>query len=348
MSNLYQLFQARFEEHGAKVLLETERRAYTGAELDAAVAAYAAALAGLGLRAGERLAAQVEKSAENLLLYLACLRLGAVYLPLNTAYQPAEVAYFLGDAQPRILAAAPERRAALEGVAKQAGVRLVTLGAAGEGELAGLAAEAAARPHTAIAGRDDGDLAVICYTSGTTGRSKGAMITHGNLASNARTLVELWGFSADDTLLHALPLYHIHGLFVALHCAFLSGARTVLQARFAPAAVLERLPQCSVMMGVPTFYTRLLAEPALDAARCRNTRLFISGSAPLLADTFKAFEARTGKRILERYGMTETGMISSNPLHGERRAGTVGLPLPGVAVRITGDDGDPLPAGQRG
>jgi malonyl-CoA/methylmalonyl-CoA synthetase len=292
-------------------------------------------------------AVQAEKSVELVFLYLACLQRGAVYLPLNTAYQPSELAYFLGDAEPRLFVVDPQRRAQLAELASaNRSVRMVSLGAEGEGELAAAAASAA--PLHSIVERSDDDLAAICYTSGTTGRSKGAMISHGNLASNAAALVQTWGFSAEDVLLHALPVYHVHGLFVALHCAFLSGARMLFQERFAPERVIPRLADATVMMGVPTYYTRLLADPRFDAAACRGMRLFISGSAPLLADTFDAFAERTGHCILERYGMTETGMIASNPLHGERIAGTVGKPLPGVGLRIADNDGAELPAGEVG
>ncbi len=339
MSNLYSDFAEIFRRNADRVLIASERGNFTGGQIDAAVAAYAGALLEAGAVPGERVAVQVEKSVDNVFLYLACLRLGAVYLPLNLAYQPAELAYFIGDALPRLLIADPARRSDLQAiVAKSPGTQLLTLGAEGTGDLAERAA--LATPAHSIVDRADDDLAAICYTSGTTGRSKGAMITHGNLASNACALVSLWGFGASDVLLHALPLFHIHGLFVALHCAFLSGAKTLLLNRFAPAEVIAGLGEATVMMGVPTFYTRLLVEPAFDAGCCGSIRLFISGSAPLLADTFQEFEQRTGHRILERYGMTETGMISSNPLTGQRRPATVGLPLPGVGVRIVDGDGE--------
>jgi len=223
---------------------------------------------------------------------------------------------------------------------------MLTLGTTGDGTLVPLTASQPSQ--SAVEPRGSGDLAVICYTSGTTGRSKGAMITHGNLISNATALIAIWEFTDDDVLLHALPLYHIHGLFVALHCALLSGARILLEPKFDARAALASLQHATVMMGVPTFYTRLLSERSLDAEAVHNVRLFVSGSAPLLSETFAAFEQRTGQRILERYGMTETGMIASNPLRGERRAGTVGLPLPDVSVRIVGDSGQELSAGTAG
>ncbi len=350
MSNLYGAIQSSLHARADAVVLESSgagARTWTGRELDAWVARYASALMGLGLQPGDRLAVQVEKSAENVALYLAALRIGAIYVPLNTAYVAREIDYFLGDASPRVCIVAPERLDELTVVARANGVEhCLSLGTAGDGSLA---ERAAAPAHdSSVVARATTDLAVICYTSGTTGRSKGAMITHGNQLSNARTLIEEWGFTASDVLLHALPLYHVHGLFVALHCALLSGARVVLHPKFDVGAVLADLGRATVMMGVPTFYTRLLADARLDRAAVRNVRLFVSGSAPLLADTFDRFEARTGQRILERYGMTETGMIASNPLHGERRAGTVGRPLPGIDVRITDATGSTLPSGTIG
>ena len=347
MANLYSLIRESLQERGQAVIVSTTECDVSARQLDERVGQYAAALLSLGLRPGERLAAQVEKSLDNLVLYLAALRVGAVYVPLNTAYQPAEIQYFLGDATPRVFVAAPQRQTEFAHVAQIAGVAsFVTLGTQGEGTLAQLAhAQQTAAP---VAQRAGEDLAVICYTSGTTGRSKGAMITHDNLVSNARSLIELWGFSSRDVLLHALPLYHIHGLFVALHCALLSGARILLQPKFDARLVIDSLPQATVMMGVPTFYTRLLMEADFTRECVRNVRLFISGSAPLLDETFNAFEERTGQRILERYGMTETGMIASNPLHGERRAGTVGMPLPQVAIRIADTEGHALPAASTG
>ncbi|MEO7775072.1 MAG: AMP-binding protein [Steroidobacteraceae bacterium] len=347
MPNLYEVIQSSLREHARRPLMIAGERRFTGADIDARVAQYANGLIALGLQPDDRLAVQVEKSFENVLLYLASLRIGAVYLPLNTAYRPAEVAYFLSDATPRLFVCCPDSEAELRAVAQGAGVETVTsLGTSGDGMLPSVCAAQAETGN--IAPRSSEDLAALCYTSGTTGRSKGAMITHGNLLSNAQTLVESWSFTAADTLLHALPLYHVHGLFVALHCALLSGARTLLHARFEAKSVLQALTQSTVMMGVPTFYTRLLTEAALTRDTVRNVRLFVSGSAPLLVDTFTTFEIRTGQRILERYGMTETGMITSNPLLGERRAGSVGAPLPHVEVRVCDEDGNELARGQVG
>jgi malonyl-CoA/methylmalonyl-CoA synthetase len=344
MANLYALIQESLHARDTAVIIDSGTRHITAAQLDSSVAQYANALRSLGLTPGDRIAVQVEKSLENILLYLAALRVGAVYLPLNSAYQAAEIQYFLGDASPRIFVADPARESELRGVLAATGVSsMLTLGASADGSLAALAASQSST--FAVEPRSSNDLAVICYTSGTTGRSKGAMITHNNLISNAGALIAIWEFTQDDVLLHALPLYHIHGLFVALHCALLSGAKILLEPKFDARSALASLQQATVMMGVPTFYTRLLGEPGLNAAAVSNVRLFVSGSAPLLAETFGAFEQRTGKRILERYGMTETGMIASNPLHGERRAGTVGLPLPDVSVRIMGDSGQALPEG---
>jgi malonyl-CoA/methylmalonyl-CoA synthetase len=344
---MYSAIRSSLLSSPSSIVLEAGERSWSGEALDRWVGLYAAALRELGLLPGDRIAVQVEKSAENIALYLAVLRLGGIYVPLNTGYVAREIEYFFRDASPKICVVAPERFEALAPIAREAGVEhCLTLGADGTGSLPEIVAK-----HTTpapIVERQPNDLAVICYTSGTTGRSKGAMISHGNLLSNARTLVAAWGFTSNDVLLHALPLYHIHGLFVALHCALLSRMKVLLQPKFDVNAVLAALARATVMMGVPTFYTRLLADERLNREAVRNVRLFISGSAPLLTETFDQFAARTGHRILERYGMTETGMIASNPLDGERRAGTVGRPLPGVQVRITSQDGATLPPGEIG
>jgi malonyl-CoA/methylmalonyl-CoA synthetase len=306
------------------------------------------ALIALGVRADDRVAVQVEKSPEAVLLYLATLRAGAVYLPLNTAYTAAELEYFLADAEPSLFVCTPERCAGLEPLALQLGVGAVaTLGAAGEGTLLARA-NACAREFAGVP-REDDDLAAILYTSGTTGRSKGAMLTQRNLVSNARSLAALWRFSAADVLLHALPIFHIHGLFVAINVTLAAGSSLRYLARFDVDAVLRHLPEVTVMMGVPTFYVRLLKDARLNGERTRRCRVFISGSAPLLTETHREWQDRTGHRLLERYGMSETGMNTSNPYEGERIPGSVGLPLPDVSLRITEPvSGVPLPAGEIG
>jgi malonyl-CoA/methylmalonyl-CoA synthetase len=347
MTNLYELIHRQVRGTPGRVAIETPGGGtLTYAELDERCARLAGRLARLGVDRGDRVAVQIEKSVANALLYLACLRLGAVYLPLNTAYTLDELAYFFADAEPALIVCDPARRGATLALREAGGARIATLDADGRGDLVdGLEDEP---PQPAIAPAADDDLAALLYTSGTTGRSKGAMLTHGNLASNALTLVDVWGIRADDVLLHVLPLYHVHGLFVAFNTALLAGARLLFLPRFDPAQTLEMLARVTVMMGVPTYYTRLLAQEGLSAARCASVRLFVSGSAPLLEDTFLQFEARTGHRILERYGMTETGMSTSNPLHGERRPGTVGLPLPAVEIRVRGEAGRVLGPGEIG
>lgn len=306
-------------------------------ELWAETGRMAQALAALGLSKGDRLLVQVEKCPEVLSLYLACLRAGVVFLPVNSGYTVAETAHFLTDAEPALALVEPGRVAPVAAL----GARAMALGAF-LATAAGQGADFADPPHA------PGDLAAILYTSGTTGRSKGVMLSRENLASNAEALVELWQFTETDVLLHALPVFHTHGLFVATNCALYAGASLIFQPGFAPDAVLAALPQATVMMGVPTFYSRLLADPRLDRAVCGNMRLFISGSAPLSPATHAEWRARTGHAILERYGMTETNMITSNPHDGDRRAGTVGMPLPGVEVRVTGPDGSEVPQGEAG
>ncbi|MEL6234836.1 MAG: malonyl-CoA synthase [Pseudomonadota bacterium] len=300
-----------------------------------------------GLRPGDRLAAQVEKSHHALALYAACVEAGVVFLPLNTAYTGAELGYFLTDSAAGLFVCDPGRAEALAGPAQAAGVPVATLGTDGSGSLSDLAQRAPADP--APAERSENDLAALLYTSGTTGRSKGAMLTQGNLLSNAETLAEIWRFSREDVLLHALPIFHTHGLFVATNVTLAAGGSMIFQPKFDPDAVFAALPQASAMMGVPTFYTRLLADARLTRDVAAHMRLFVSGSAPLLAETHAAFEARTGHAILERYGMTETNMNSSNPYDGPRRAGTVGQPLPGVEIRITDPaSGAAVPPGETG
>jgi len=294
-------------------------------------ARFAGALDELGVRPGDRVLVQVEKSLPVVPLYLAVLRLGAVYLPLNSGYTDNEVSYFIGDAGPR---AALTESSRVESTGVLLGERGVAL------SMDDLERRATtARAFDGVIPRTGADAAAIVYTSGTTGRSKGAVLTHHNLESNARTLVSAWGFTRADVLVHALPVYHVHGLFVALHCALLSGARTVFLPRFDTTSVVHALSSATVFMGVPTYYTRLLNADGFPP-RENRVRLYVSGSAPLRPETFAAFEARTGQRILERYGMSEAGMITSNPLHGERRAGAVGRPLSGIDVRVRGADGE--------
>ncbi|MGE0806152.1 MAG: malonyl-CoA synthase, partial [Burkholderiaceae bacterium] len=311
---------------------------YSWDDVERASARLANLLARLKLPAGARIAVQVEKSPEALLLYLATLRAGYVFLPLNTAYQAAEIDYFIGDAEPSVVVCTPAALSWVEPIARRHGVpHLFTLGDDRSGTL--LQAAAGQSDRFATRAVSAGELACIIYTSGTTGRSKGAMLSHGNLLSNARTLHQYWRWRSGDVLLHALPIFHVHGLFVAIHGALMSGSKMIWMPRFEPKAVLRRLPDATVFMGVPTMYVRLLDEAGFDAQACRNMRLFVSGSAPLLPDTFRQFEARTGRRILERYGMSETVMLTSNPYDGNRVAGTVGLPLPGVEVRVVNDEG---------
>ncbi len=315
-------------------------------DLDSSAAAYAGALAASGVVAGDRVLVQIEKSVEMILLYLACLRMGAIFVPLNTGYTDAEIDYFLGDSDPGLVVVSPAREAdAITLVNGRAGV--VTLGEKGDGSLADLAARAPAAPPRPA---PDGDrLAAFLYTSGTTGRPKGAMLTCGNFTSNAAVLADSWRFTKGDVLLHALPLFHAHGLFVAVNTVLAAGASMILLPRFDAGDVLGWLPRASVFMGVPTYYVRLLGETGLTREVAAGIRLFVSGSAPLLAETHRAFAARTGHQILERYGMTETLMNTSNPYDGVRVPGTVGPPLPGIEVRVVAvETGAPLPDGEVG
>ncbi|MDF0601739.1 malonyl-CoA synthase [Psychromarinibacter sp. C21-152] len=310
-------------------------------------ARYAHALTAAGLEPGDRLAVQIAKSPENLAVYAACAQAGVIFLPLNTAYPPAEVDYFVGNSGAKLLLCDPADAAALAPVAAGHGARLMTLAADGTGSFPA-AAEGQPESFDTVDRAAD-DLAAFLYTSGTTGRSKGAMLTQDNLLSNAETLVETWRFTADDVLLHALPIFHTHGLFVATNITLLAGGSMIFLPKFDTDAVIEALPRATTMMGVPTFYTRLLDDPRFTGALVRHFRLFVSGSAPLLADTHQQFEAVTGHRILERYGMTETNMNTSNPYDGERRAGTVGFPLPGVELKVTNPEtGEDLPRGETG
>lgn len=349
--NLYNLFRSRFpDDWDAPCMESADGRIHRYRDLDSFSARYARLLADLGVEKGDRVAVQVDKSPQAVFLYLAALRAGAVYLPLNPAYTTAEVSYVLGDAEPAVVVCRPDAAAAVTEIARRVGTaHVLTLDADGGGSLAERSASLAggvtddfASPPLAA------DLAAILYTSGTTGRAKGAMLSHANLAANALALAALWESRADDVFLHALPIYHAHGLFVAIHTTLLAGARMLFLPRFDADAVIRLLPRATVFMGVPTFYTRLLADPDLTRERCAGMRLFISGSAPLLAETHRRFRERTGHAILERYGMTETGMNTSNPLRGERLPGSVGPPVPGVEVRVADGDGNPVAPGEIG
>ncbi|MCL4185123.1 MAG: malonyl-CoA synthase [Burkholderiaceae bacterium] len=343
--NLYALLAGGFPADREACCLDAGPRCrYSWNDVERASAMIANLLARLALPAGARVAVQVEKSPEALLLYLATLRAGYVFLPLNSAYRADEIDYFVGDAEPSVIVCSPADFAWIEPLAQRHGVpHLYTLG----DDRSGTLLEAAAREpdrFATVRSRAD-DLAVIVYTSGTTGRSKGAMLSHGNIGSNARVLHQYWRWRAGDVLLHMLPIFHVHGLFVAIHGALLSGSTMIWRTRFDAREAVRLLPRATVFMGVPTMYVRLLDEPGFDARACRHMRLFVSGSAPLLPDTFRRFEARTGQRILERYGMSETVMITSNPYDGNRVAGTVGLPLPGIEVRVVDEQGRPCGTG---
>lgn len=286
-----------------------------------------------GVKPGDRVAAQTEKSVTGLVLYLATVRAGAVYLPLNTAYTLNELEYFITDAEPSLVVCDPSKAAGIGAIAAKVGAKVETLGPGGKGSLSDAAAKA--KTEFVTVARTDDDLAAILYTSGTTGRSKGAMLTHDNLASNSLTLVEYWRFTDKDVLIHALPIHHTHGLFVASNVTLFARASMIFLPKFDPEAIIKLMARATVLMGVPTFYTRLLQNPALSKETTRHMRLFVSGSAPLLADTHREWFARTGHAVLERYGMTETNMNTSNPYDGERVAGAVGHPLPGVSIRVT-------------
>lgn len=344
--NLFSRLASHFPTDRSRTCLTTsDGRVLTYGWLETLTARIAHVLIEAGVAPGDRVAAQVEKSPEALALYLGTVRAGAVFLPLNTAYTPAELRYFCSDAEPALAVCDPDRIAGWRDIAGRAG--LLTLGARGDGTLL---ERAAAQPGTfADLPRKPGDLAAILYTSGTTGRSKGAMLTVTNLYSNAVVLRDLWRFGERDVLLHALPVFHVHGLFTACNTLLAAGGALLWQPRFDVAEMLRLLPRATAMMGVPTFYTRLLAEAGFTADLVHHVRLFIAGSAPLLAETHRAFAARTGHVILERYGMTETGMLTSNPYEGERRAGTVGLPIPCVELRIAEPaTGRPLAQGEVG
>ena len=329
--NLFSHFQRQFRAHAGKELLCTEKNdSYSYADVDSASAHMAISLRDAGVKPGDRISAQVQKSPDALFLYLACLRAGFVYHPLNPAFQAEELTFFLKDAEPKVIVCDMANEAKILSLAEKTTVRT----------LSSLHRDRSGTENFAPLQRNSDDLAALLYSSGTTGVPKGILLTHGNLLSNAEALTDAWEFSEDDTLLHALPLYHIHGLFVAINCVLLSGASMRWLPGFDAARVIEFLPECTVMMGVPTYYTRMLQQENFSADACAQMRVFISGSAPLLEETFRDFETRSGHRILERYGMTETGMNTSNPLHGVRKPGTVGLTLPGIELRIADDMGE--------
>jgi malonyl-CoA/methylmalonyl-CoA synthetase len=330
------LFSRLFDslDNPARLAIETlDGQHISYGDLIARAGQMANVLVANGVKTGDRVAAQTEKSVPGLVLYLATVRAGAVYLPLNTAYTLNELEYFITDAEPSLVVCDPSRAEGIGAIAAKVGARVMTLGADGKGSLTEAAATANA--EFATVARADDDLAAILYTSGTTGRSKGAMLTHDNLASNSFSLVDYWRFTDKDVLIHALPIYHTHGLFVASNVTLFARASMIFLPKFDPETIIKLMARATVMMGVPTFYTRLLQSPSLTKEATKHMRLFISGSAPLLADTHREWSARTGFAILERYGMTETNMNTSNPYDGERVPGAVGQALPGVTVRVT-------------
>lgn len=346
-ANLFTALSGNAPDDDTVLLVTADGAQFTYGDLDRESGRIANALTALGLNPGDRVSVQIEKSVANLWLYLGVLRAGLVYHPLNTAYAHDEMHYFLGNAEPGLLICDPGKLEEYGRLCQELGVRyLYALDAGGQGSFTDLCV---GYPHEFVTvTRSDDDLAALLYSSGTTGRPKGIMLSHKNLRSNAEVLVDYWGFTSGDVLLHALPIYHVHGLFVALHCVLMSGASLRWLSGFDTNTVRANLPESTVMMGVPTYYTRLLADPDFDRGLCAGMRLFISGSAPLLEETFDEFAARTGHTILERYGMTETGMNCSNPLDGERRAGTVGFPLPGTEVRVCDAQHRPLATGEIG
>ncbi|MFK5912958.1 MAG: malonyl-CoA synthase [Woeseiaceae bacterium] len=346
-NNIYSVFKARFPQDPEAIFIETlDNEHYSYAYLEQETARIAHFLTELGIQKGDRIAVQVEKSPHVLFLYLACLRAGFVYLPLNTAYTKNELHYFLENAKPSLVVCTAKTEKIFAELKNDTLKLILTLELNEAGSLIEQSRNSSSKFETVSCEKDD--IAVILYTSGTTGRPKGAMITHGNLAANGLALQEAWGWQQTDVLLHALPIFHIHGLFVACHNVLLGGSKMIFVEKFDSKIITQLLPQVSVFMGVPTFYTRLLDEKSFNKESCENMRLFISGSAPLLEQTFSDFQARSGHTILERYGMTETGMNTSNPIEGKRIAGTVGLPLPGVEMRIVDENNVAVADGQVG
>jgi malonyl-CoA/methylmalonyl-CoA synthetase len=346
--NFYQAFSGQIAAQAKKCLLVTNQDIeYSYADIDQESARLANYLGQLGACVGDRISVQVEKSPQAVCLYLACLRAGFVFHPLNPAYQASELDYFLNNAEPSVVICDSDKLDSLRPIVDAANIsHLLTLNADGTGGLIDDSRTCSA--EFACVNRTDDDTAALLYSSGTTGVPKGIMLSHRNLASNARALVEAWGFNREDRLLHALPIFHVHGLFVGLGCVLMSGASMRWLPSFNSTSAVKYLPECTVLMGVPTYYTRLLADPTFTRDVTDNIRLFVSGSAPLLEETFAQFEQRTEQHILERYGMTETNMNSSNPLIGERRPGTVGPPLPGVEIRIVDENNTRVADGEIG
>ena len=351
-ANLYALFRERFPSDLDDCWLETsDGLYYSWRDLERGSAKIANLFASLNLPVGARIAAQVEKSPEALMLYLATVRAGFVYLPLNTAYRATEMAYFIENASPSVVVCSPKNFGWIAQTAFARGTsHIFTLDEPVQGRNSGSLLSRAVHfgDRFETVHRDCDDLAAILYTSGTTGRSKGAMLSHGNLASNIAVLHDVWQWQKGDVLLHALPLFHIHGLFVAAHGALYNGSKMMFLSKFDSAEVIRYLPRSTIFMGVPTYYVRLLADPAFSRESCTGMRLFVSGSAPLLADTFAQFAQLSGHQILERYGMSETAMLTSNPYIGERKPGTVGPALPGVSVRVVNAEGVACASGEVG
>jgi malonyl-CoA/methylmalonyl-CoA synthetase len=342
MNNFFAELEVGFNRHADQpALILTGQDDWSYAELQQQINRAAAQLAAFGAGAGDRVLVQLPKSPENLALYLACLKLGLVYVPLNTGYTAAELDYFVSDAEPVLYVGEQHRSDVVSAMLRSRDAERLLVFSNGAST-----SDEAAIPPTAVRATDD--LAAILYTSGTTGRSKGAMLSHGNLASNAHALSEQWGWQPSDVLLNALPIFHVHGLFIASHCALLNATPMIFLDKFDAGEVMARLPDATVMMGVPTFYTRLLDQSELTPERVAHMRVFICGSAPLTEQTFEEWEQRTGHRILERYGMSETIINTSNPLQGDRIAGTVGFALPGQRVRVADEAGVPVPAGEVG
>ena len=347
MNVLFDALVAPLAERDDAVLIRPDDSEISGQELFSLSGQIANVLRDAGVEPGHRVAMQCEKSVEAMALYLACLRLGSLFLPLNTAYMPAEMDYFIGDAEPTVVVSSMKAAEQMAPICAKHKAALFTLGENADGSLMDAAKLASSTCPVAECGPDD--LAAILYTSGTTGRSKGAMLSHKNLLSNAQSLSEAWRFTSEDRLLHALPIFHAHGLFVAVNVSLHVGASMIFLPKFDCDVVMDKIGNATTMMGVPTFYTRMLADERCTPENLGHMRLFISGSAPLLAETHREFEAKTGQRILERYGMTETTMSSSNPYDGERRAGTVGFPLPNIQLRVVDPEtGDQLPRGEIG